>query len=70
VLVVTHLPQLASRAHAHLVVEKTARRGVASTQVRTLDGEERVREIARMLGGDPESQRSREHARELLGAAH
>ncbi|MSR35821.1 MAG: DNA repair protein RecN [Gemmatimonadetes bacterium] len=68
VLVVTHLPQLASRAHAHLMVEKGATRGVATTGVRALDGEERVREIARMLGGDPESQRSREHARELLGA--
>ncbi len=69
VLVVTHLPQLASRAHVHIVVEKGARLGVASTRVRALDGEERVREIARMLGGDPESQRSREHARELLGVA-
>jgi DNA repair ATPase RecN len=35
--------------------------------VRALTGEERVREIARMLGGDPESARSRDHARELLG---
>ena len=69
VLVVTHLPQLASRAHAHVMVEKGTRKGVASTSVRALDGEERVREIARMLGGDPESQRSRAHARELLGAA-
>jgi DNA repair protein RecN (Recombination protein N) len=67
VLVVTHLPQLASRADGHLVVEKGARRGVATTRVRALAGEERVREIARMLGGDPESARSREHARELLG---
>ena len=69
VLVVTHLPQLASRAHVHLVVEKGARRGIASTSVRALVGEERVREIARMLGGDPESARSRELARELLDVA-
>ena len=67
VLVVTHLPQLAARAHGHLLVEKGTRRGVASTRVRALQGEERVREIARMLGGDPESERSRDHARELLG---
>jgi DNA repair protein RecN (Recombination protein N) len=67
VLVVTHLPQLASRADGHLMVEKGARRGVATTSVRPLAGEERVREIARMLGGDPESARSRDHARELLG---
>ena len=69
VLVVTHLPQLASRAHGHLMVEKASLRGMATTRVRALEGEERVREIARMLGGDPESVRSREHARELLGVA-
>ncbi len=67
VLVVTHLPQLASRAHGHLLVEKASRRGMATTRVRALEGEERVQEIARMLGGDPESARSREHAREMLG---
>jgi len=69
VLVVTHLPQLASRAHCHLMVEKASHHGMATTQVRELEGEERVREIARMLGGDPESVRSREHAREMLGVA-
>ena len=69
VLVVTHLPQLASRAHGHLLVEKASRNGMATTVVRALQGEERVREIARMLGGDPESARSRDHARELLGVA-
>ena len=67
VLVVTHLPQLASRADAHLAVEKGTRGGLATTCVRRLVGEERVREIARMLSGDPESARSRDHARELLG---
>ena len=69
VLVVTHLPQLASRAHSHLMVEKASPDGMATTGVRALEGEERVREIARMLGGDPESVRSRDHARELLGVA-
>ena len=68
VLVVTHLPQLASRADGHLVVEKKTRGGAATTHVRELSGEERVREVARMLGGDPDSERSRDHARELLGA--
>ena len=67
VLVVTHLPQVASRADGHLLVEKATRGGVATTRVRALEGDERVREIARMLGGDPESVLSREHARELLG---
>jgi DNA repair protein RecN (Recombination protein N) len=69
VLVITHLPQLASRAHAHLRVEKAQHSGRAVTRVTQLDGEERVREIARMLGGDPDSVKSRDHARELLGAA-
>lgn len=68
VLVVTHLPQVASRGHCHLVVEKLPRGGLTATDVRSLEGEERVREVARMLGGDPESRMSREHARELLSA--
>jgi DNA repair protein RecN (Recombination protein N) len=68
VFVVTHLPQLASRAGAHLLVEKGRADGRASTGVRSLEGEGRVEEIARMLGGDPDSSTSREHARELLGA--
>jgi DNA repair protein RecN (Recombination protein N) len=66
VLVITHLPQLASRAHAHLRVDKAQESGATVTRVTALDGEERVREIARMLGGDPDSARSRDHARELL----
>ncbi|MDX1568418.1 MAG: hypothetical protein R3223_11500, partial [Longimicrobiales bacterium] len=69
VFVITHLPQLASRAHQHLNVQKGRRKGVATTSVSELAGEERVREIARMLGGDPDSSASREHARELLQTA-
>jgi DNA repair protein RecN (Recombination protein N) len=68
VFVVTHLPQIASKADAHLRVSKSEREGVGVTLVETLEGEERVAEIARMLGGDPESHLSRDHARELLGA--
>jgi DNA repair protein RecN (Recombination protein N) len=66
VLVITHLPQLASRAHVHLRVDKAQQDGATVARVTQLEGEERVREIARMLGGDPESARSRAHARELL----
>jgi DNA repair protein RecN (Recombination protein N) len=66
VVVITHLPQVASRAGRHLRVEKGEDQGVATTRVVGLEGDERVREIARMLGGDPESRTSREHARELL----
>jgi DNA repair protein RecN (Recombination protein N) len=67
VFVITHLPQLASRAQHQLLVEKVELKGLASTRVRELTGEERVREVARMLGGDPDSATSRDHARELLG---
>ena len=66
VFVVTHLPQLASRADAHLLVEKEDAGGSTVTRVRVLAGEARVEEVARLLGGDPESATSRKHARELL----
>ncbi|MDP9347966.1 MAG: DNA repair protein RecN, partial [Gemmatimonadota bacterium] len=67
VFAITHLPQIASRAHQHFLVAKGDRKGITTTEVRPLEDEERVREIARMLGGDPESVVSLEHARELLG---
>jgi DNA repair protein RecN (Recombination protein N) len=69
VFVVTHLPQLASRAKAHLLVEKEQSLDGTAARVRVLDGDDRVEEIARMLGGDPESATSREHARELLATS-
>jgi len=67
VFVVTHLAQVASRATSHLLVEKGAAEGVTTASVRSLDGDARVEEIARMLGGDPASSTSRDHAREMLG---
>ena len=68
VLAITHLPQIAARAHHHIVVAKDARGGVTTADTRVVDEEERVAEVARMLGGDPESDVSRAHARELLSA--
>jgi DNA repair protein RecN (Recombination protein N) len=70
VFVVTHLAQVAARAERHVLVEKAAKDGLTSAGVRTLAGEARVEEIARMLGGDPESAKSRAHARELLAVAN
>lgn len=67
VLVVTHLPQIACRAERHLFVEKRSRGGATTTNVQALEGEERVREVARMLDGEPASDASLRHARELLG---
>lgn len=65
VLVVTHLPQVAAFARTHIVVD---RRG-AVAEVRTVSGEDRREELARMLGGLPESERGRSHADELLAIA-
>jgi DNA repair protein RecN (Recombination protein N) len=69
VFVVTHLPQIASRADHHLLVRKAERDGMTTTSVDVLTAEARVREVARLLGGDPESGVSLDHARELLGGA-
>lgn len=69
VFAITHLPQIAARAHHHIIVQKAAKGGVTTSDVRVVDGEARVDEIARMLGGDAESVTSREHARELLAQA-
>jgi DNA repair protein RecN (Recombination protein N) len=69
VFAISHLPQLAARAHHHILVSKGSRGGVTTADVMVLAGEERVGEVARMLGGDPESDVSRAHARELLESA-
>jgi DNA repair protein RecN (Recombination protein N) len=69
VFAITHLPQIAARAHRHILVAKGARAGVTTADVQSLSDADRVPEIARMLGGDPESATSRAHAAELLSAA-
>jgi len=69
VFAISHLPQIAARAHNHIVVAKAAKGGVTTADVTVLEGTTRVVEIARMLGGDPESKLSRAHARELLETA-
>ena len=67
VLAVTHLPQVAACADHHLLVSKAAAKGQVSSQVRGVRGEERVSEIARMLGGEKLSATTLAHAREMLG---
>ena len=77
VLVVTHLPQVAAFADQHITVTKTSVRGAdggtatgfTSSDVRLLDGQERVRELARMLAGQEDSESARAHAQELLDDA-
>jgi DNA repair protein RecN (Recombination protein N) len=69
VFAITHLPQIAARGHHHILVSKGARGGVTTADVTVLVDDARATEIARMLGGDPESDVSRAHARELLETA-
>jgi DNA repair protein RecN (Recombination protein N) len=69
VLVITHLAQVAARAHHHVVVAKGSPGGVSTSDISIVAGDERVVEVARMLGGDAASDVSRAHARELLEAA-
>ena len=64
VLCVTHLQQIAALADRHYIVEKFFDGERTRTRLTLLSGEARVNEIARMLGGDPESARA--HAREML----
>jgi DNA repair protein RecN (Recombination protein N) len=65
VLVVTHLPQIAACADRHLVVSKAAKGGVATSDVGTIHGEDRITELARMLG-DADAATARKHAETLL----
>lgn len=66
VLCVTHLPQVASLARHHFAVAKQAKAGATRTTITALDGDDRVEEIARMLGGVRITERTREHAREMV----
>lgn len=68
VLAVTHLPQVAACGDHHLLVSKRASDNTTHSQVAAIYGEERVRELARMLGGKDKSEVSLAHARELLAA--
>ena len=69
VLCITHLPQVASQGHAHLLIAKEGDSKQVSSTLRELCGEERVAEIARMLGGVKRTAQSEAHAREMLEAA-
>lgn len=66
VLAISHLAQIAARAHHHVVVHKADVSGFTSSDTAVVSGDARVMEIARMLGGDAEREVSRAHARELL----
>lgn len=66
VLVITHLPQVASQAAQHLQVSKTQANGATLSQIQVLSKQQRVEEIARMLGGIQITETTRKHAKEML----
>ncbi|WP_202619349.1 DNA repair protein RecN [Ornithinimicrobium cavernae] len=66
VIVVTHLGQVAAFADRHHVVHKSSDGAITASDVRSVEGPERVAEIARMLGGVTDSRAALDHARELV----
>lgn len=68
-LCVTHLPQVASQAHAHVRVTKLTDGKTTRTALHPLTSDERIEEIARMLGGINVTDKAREHAAEMLRPA-
>lgn len=69
VLAVTHLPQVAACADHHLVVAKQRDGAATSSTVAPVVGEQRVAEVARMLGGERLSGTTLAHAKEMLGGS-
>jgi DNA repair protein RecN (Recombination protein N) len=69
VLCVTHLPQVAAAADRQWQVSKAVENGVTLSHIAELEGEQRVEEIARMLGGVKITETTRKHAAEMLGMA-
>jgi DNA repair protein RecN (Recombination protein N) len=68
VLCVTHLPQIATFADHHYVIEKKERNGRTRTSIRPVAGEERTEEVARMLSGAKLTDTSRKHAEQMIKA--
>lgn len=67
VLCVTHLPQVAACAQQHFQVQKSQKNKTTHSEIVLLDEQERINEVARMLGGLTITETTREHAREMLG---
>lgn len=66
VITITHLPQVAGKGHSHLHVYKEERGGKTFSRIRTLNDEERVEEIAKMLSAGKPGEAAKENARELM----
>ena len=68
VLCITHLPQIATFADHHFLIEKSESGGRTRTSVRAITGRERTEEIARMLSGSKLTDSSIKHAEQMLKA--
>lgn len=68
IICVTHLAQVASKAHHHLRVNKFSRGKTVTTTLEQLDQEQKVEEIARMIGNNRMTEASLQHAREMIGS--
>ena len=69
VICITHLPQIAAQSHHHILVEKITKTKNTEVTLTTLNKNERVKEIARMLGGVKITSQTLAHAQEMLSAA-
>jgi DNA repair protein RecN (Recombination protein N) len=67
IIVITHLPQIASFADTHFIAEKVIENGRAVTRVRKLELEERIKEVAKLMSGEEVTKSSIESAKELMG---
>lgn len=70
ILCVTHLAQVAAKGHQHLGVRKLSKRKKVATELSVLQNDDKVNEIARMLGGMSITEQSRAHAKEMLATTH
>lgn len=68
IICITHLAQIASFADNHIYISKTISKNKTFTKIKTLDLNERIEEISRMLGGSPTDETSMAHARQLIAA--
>ena len=69
ILCITHLPQIAAKGDRHFFIEKRTEKGRTAVSVAPLEGDARVEELARMLGGARLTDTVLQHAREMLGHA-
>jgi DNA repair protein RecN (Recombination protein N) len=66
VFTITHLPQIAARGESHFKVYKTDKEDITNTQLKKLNEDERIVEIAQMLGGSNITESALAHAKQLL----